>query len=75
MKPSLKGGLLPESLEDYEHLDKTGGLRFNLCRECKQPFSPANVQTRLGWAETQISGWCENCFDAMFSEDTKEKLP
>ncbi|HEX7115657.1 MAG TPA: hypothetical protein VF193_11050 [Steroidobacter sp.] len=39
------------------------------CRSCRQPFSDANVHTSAGWAETRISGMCEDCFDAMFAEE------
>lgn len=42
------------------------------CRSCRQPFSDANVHTSAGWAETRISGMCEDCFDAMFAEEDDE---
>lgn len=39
------------------------------CCSCKQAFTSANVHTSAGWAETRISGMCEDCFDAMFDEE------
>lgn len=68
MKASLRGGLLPESEADYKRLESAGLLVFNLCRECEDAFTPKNTHTCSGWAETQISGWCEDCFDALFKE-------
>lgn len=68
MVPSLKGGFLPESQEDFGKLAEEGGLRAVKCYACRQPFSNANVRTHLGWRETQISGMCENCFDELFAD-------
>jgi hypothetical protein len=39
---------------------------YTHCIACKQSFSPSNVHTRAGALETQISGMCEDCFDAAF---------
>lgn len=39
-----------------------------LCGSCRQPFTDANVHTAAGWAETKISGLCEDCFDAVFAD-------
>jgi hypothetical protein len=39
------------------------------CVKCKEKFSNENVFSSLGWKETQISGICEKCWDAMFSEN------
>jgi hypothetical protein len=39
------------------------------CLECKQPFSDRNTHSEAGWKETQISGLCEDCFDALFEEE------
>lgn len=36
------------------------------CVSCGQPFSAQNVYSVLGWKETQISGYCECCFDELF---------
>lgn len=41
------------------------------CIQCKAPFSELNVFTREGARETNISGMCEICFDALF-EDMEE---
>lgn len=41
-------------------------ILYSQCIECKQPFTAKNCHTRQGWAETQISGMCEDCFDALF---------
>ncbi len=35
------------------------------CRNCREPFSDANVYSEAGWVETRISGLCELCFDAI----------
>jgi hypothetical protein len=46
--------------------------RFVHCIECKQPFSLQNTHSSAGWRETQISGYCENCFDKIFAGDEDE---
>lgn len=72
MTPSLKGGYLPESPQDYIALTTTpGALRYTKCCDCKQPFTQLNVKSLLGWRETQISGMCETCFDKLFQEPSK----
>jgi hypothetical protein len=43
----------------------TGLPRFTHCVVCGEPFSVANVYSRAGWIETQISGQCELCFDTL----------
>lgn len=48
-----------------EYKDK---MRYTQCDICKNAFSPTNVHTRDGWKETQISGLCEDCFDALTRE-------
>lgn len=40
--------------------------KYTHCIECGEPFTEANVHTRDGVLETQISGMCEDCFDALF---------
>lgn len=47
----------PASREEYTH-----------CLRCKDAFTGANVFTSLGWKETQISGFCESCFDTVTKE-------
>jgi hypothetical protein len=39
------------------------------CIKCKKPFDDTNVFTKAGWKETELSGFCEKCFDDMFKED------
>lgn len=45
---------------------KLHGL-ITTCINCRQPFSSQNVYSLLGWKETQISGYCECCFDGLFN--------
>lgn len=68
MRQSLKGHLLPENEADYQRLKAAGGLKFPQCLKCGEEFSSENTSTRQGWAETQISGFCESCFDSIFAE-------
>lgn len=42
---------------------------YTQCVCCNEPFSEKNVFTHLGAKETQLSGMCEACFDAMFEDD------
>lgn len=63
----LKGNLLPESLEDFNK--DFSVMKFKGCVSCKETFSAANTSSPLGWKETQISGFCEKCFDNLFNED------
>lgn len=37
------------------------------CVACGTRFTEANVWSDAGWLETQISGLCESCFDAVAS--------
>lgn len=75
MKPSLKGGHLPESEADYKILTVHGGLKYNKCIQCTAPFSSANTHTAAGWRDTQIVGMCEDCYDNLFQEDALEASP
>lgn len=55
-----------------DKLAEAGGIDRNdtaRCIHCKQPFTHDNIFSADGWAETQISGCCEKCFDEMFGED------
>ena len=61
--------MLPESKEDFQQLAAEGKLRHSCCVSCTEYFHEGNVHTKLGWAETQISGMCEECFDSLFKED------
>lgn len=75
MRQSLKGHMLPESADDFANLEEGKRLIFTQCRDCKAPFTPQNTRTRLGWMETQISGMCETCFDALFAGDGTDGSP
>lgn len=40
------------------------------CENCGDLFEPGvNVHSDAGWKETQISGFCENCFDEITLEE------
>lgn len=57
--------LLPESKADLDLLRFHGFEMKLFCVNCKQQFSDSNVKTPAGWAETQISGECESCWDEL----------
>jgi hypothetical protein len=38
------------------------------CIQCNDPFTDENVYTDKGWKESQISGLCERCWNAMPQE-------
>ena len=69
MVPSLKGHSLPEDYADFDCLKMRGALRFKACYACGAEFSEGNTHSPAGWKETQISGFCEDCFDAMFEDN------
>ncbi len=48
---------------------RTAVARFYSCVKCSKPFTAQNVFTRAGWRETQITGYCEKCFDNIFAGD------
>ena len=74
MKTSIvTGARLPESLEEFQELAATKRLRFSFCLACEKPFGPTNVQTPAGWRETQIGGFCETCFDALWADQPATK--
>jgi len=68
MKPGLTGNQLPETEDEYNQLLIDGGLKYKQCCFGAHPHV-GRTHTRLGWAETQISGSCEDCFDALFAEN------
>jgi len=68
MIPSIKGGLLPESEEDFKQLQGARGARWTTCFSCEAPFGPGNTRSAAGWRETQISQFCEDCFNALFKD-------
>ena len=61
----LKGNLLPEN--EYDFIENQPSMKFLKCMVCHKPFSGANTTSRMGWRETQISGYCEKCFDSLFN--------
>jgi len=71
MRQGLKGNLLPESQEEFEALLGMGveALKHTECLVCRQTFSNANTSSKLGWADTQIVGYCESCYDKIFQTD------
>jgi hypothetical protein len=66
MEIGLKGDLLPDNELDFANsfLD----MKHVRCVSCNAGFSANNVFTRLGWRETQLSGFCEKCFDELFKD-------
>lgn len=69
MIQSLRGHSLPEDYTDFDCLKLRGALMFKTCVYCGAEFSNGNVHTKEGWRETQISGFCEDCFDGLFEDD------
>ncbi len=67
MEMGLKGNLLPDN--EQEFADNFIDMKHVRCVQCNSGFGPQNTFTRLGWRETQISGFCEKCFDDMFVEN------
>jgi hypothetical protein len=68
MIPSIRGHLLPESAADFLQLVDLRKARNLKCMDCDRLFSPERVMTPAGWKETQISGFCEVCYNALFSD-------
>ncbi len=74
MKTSLRGHLLPESADDAKELAQTGALKFARCVGCGRSLAgPDAAHSLLGWRETQISGECEECFEALFADMEDEE--
>ncbi len=67
MQVGLQGNLLPGC--EAEFADNAKEMRTLSCVNCGAGFCGKNVHTKMGWQETQISGFCENCYDEMFKED------
>jgi hypothetical protein len=65
---------LPESEAEFKALQAAGKLKFTACLSCNHDFKTGDGKTKdygdvyspAGWRETQISGECETCFDALF---------
>jgi len=68
MIPSIRGGLLPESEQDFRQLADTGKAPHLTCISCGTPFTSETVKTEKGWRETQISGFDELCYDELFED-------
>jgi hypothetical protein len=49
-------------------------IKHTSCGECKERFCDDNCYSEAGWQETQISGLCERCFDALTKDDEDEDL-
>lgn len=56
--------MLPENADEFQLIGDHN--RFMQCANCCRPFSYLNTHSAAGWRETQISGFCEDCFDALF---------
>ena len=65
-----RGNYLPESEEDYATLLTAGEVLHTKCIYCAGAFSSANVFTHSGWRETQITGFCEECFNEMTKDQS-----
>ena len=50
-----------------------GSESLGVGRNCGERFSDSNVYSQAGWLETQISGLCEVCFDALADLITKDE--
>lgn len=74
MKRSILGNhFLPENEQEFNDLLAEGKyLKVKECLSCSAPFSGENTHTTAGWKETQISGFCENCFDEVTKEMDEE---
>lgn len=72
MRNSIRGGYLPESEEEFKELQQVGLLRHFRCIICRNSFAKRNTKTALAWAETQISGMCQYCWDGLFRPDEPE---
>lgn len=71
MRKSLhEGKLLPESEDEFKSLLERHHPRLvTVCGECKAAFTGANTKSPEGWRDTQIIGWCEDCYAALLFPD------
>jgi hypothetical protein len=67
MEIGLKGNLLPS--KEAEFADNYPNMKFKHCVSCNELFTKENTYTLAGWRETQISGFCEKCFDELFKDN------
>lgn len=69
MRTSLKGHQLPETRNEALNLERQGLLKYTHCPDCNMSLTGPNVAfTAPEWRETQISGLCKHCWDALFQE-------
>ncbi len=68
MDTSLKGHYLPTTRAEFDTLDAEGRLKFPRCLCCGKSHHD-RCHTAAGWRESQISGFCEECFDSLFEDD------
>lgn len=71
--PIERGRLLPESEADFKTLVTLNKCAL-FCIECDKPFSRENVHTREGWVETQVSGFCQDCYEDFSSSEEGENV-
>lgn len=62
-------GRLPENIDDFIVLVASQKVKHTKCILCGNGFD-GRTHTSLGWRETQISGFCEECFDETFAEES-----
>lgn len=58
----------PMSFLEFQDLKNNGAELQCTCILCNEEFSNKNVHSAMGWRETQITGYCENCWDALFED-------
>jgi len=49
-------------------------LKIKHCIICEESFTEKNCFTDAGWRETQITGFCESCFDGVFNGKRRLKI-
>lgn len=70
MRTSLKGHQLPEDYMEAVGLASKLQMKFTRCGTCSRHLAtPEAASTSNGWAETQISGTCEPCWNETFKDD------
>lgn len=70
MRDSIQKGIrYPESEGDFNLLINEGAfVRYERCQQCGLPF-PGRTHSEAGWRDTQIVGWCEDCYDALMGDE------
>lgn len=59
----------PANYAEFQALIESLAPLRKFCLRCHEAFSEDNVRTPNGWRETQISGYCEDCWDEIFAEE------